>query len=82
MSSLIVSGKLSRSEALKVLSQQPCSDLQIESDINEFIKKIDISKEKFDEVINDKNYHSHYDFKTDKSKNIIFNKIRKVLGKK
>ena len=82
LSSLIVSGKLNRNEALKILSEQPCSELQLESDINEFIRKIDISKEKFNEIINDKNYHSHYDFKTNEVKNNIFKKIRKILGKR
>ena len=81
LSSLVVSGLITRDEALKELSKSPCSKEQIEEDINEFINKLGLTRKQFDKIMKDKNNRSHYDFKTNKKKTDMFNKIRKIIGK-
>lgn len=81
LSSLIVSGLITRDEALEELKTNICTDEQIEKDILNFINKLNISRNEFDEIINNKNNMSHYDFKTNKLKLKMFNIIRKMLGK-
>lgn len=80
LASLIVSGSISREEALRELEKKPCSDKQIKEDIKVFIEKLDLTKEEFDEIIEMENL-SHYDFKTNNKKLKLFNLIRKCLGK-
>ena len=80
LSSLIVSGSISREEALKELSKKPCSDKQIKEDIKTFIEKLDLSQEEFDAIMQKRNL-SHHDFKTNTKKLKVFNFIRKCIGK-
>lgn len=82
LSSMVVSGIMKRSEALKVLKEKPCSDQMIEEDIKYVIGKLNMTREEFDEIINDKNYHNHTDFKNEINKVKRFNKLRRLLGRK
>lgn len=79
LSSLIVSGLITREEALEELSKAPCSKAQIEKDIEEFTTKLGITRKEFDAVIKNKNIPSHYDFKNNSKKVKRFNKIKKML---
>lgn len=81
LSSLVVSGLITRDDALKELSKAPCSKKQIEEDINEFIDKLGLTRKQFDKIIKDKKNRSHYDFKTNQKKINMFNKLRKIIGK-
>lgn len=66
LSSLIISNKISRDDALKELETPVCSNEQIIDDINTFIKNIDITKQEFDEIINHVGGRSHLEFKNDR----------------
>lgn len=79
LSSLIVSGKITRDEALKELEIPVCTEEQIEEDINTFIKNIDISRDEFDKIINHFGNRSHLEFKNDKKLIKYRNHIRKLL---
>lgn len=79
LSSMIISGLISRDEALKILKEETCSNKQIEEDVKEFVEKIGISRKEFDEVINNGIIKSHNEFKTDEVYNKLFNKIKKIV---
>lgn len=66
LSSLIVSGKISREEALIELATPLCDDKQIEEDIVKFIHEINITREEFDMIILHKGCRSHLEFKNDR----------------
>lgn len=80
LSSMIVSNLITREDAMKILKEKPNKE-EIEKDIEIFIQKIGISREKFDEIISSKKVVSHYDFKTDIKKKEMFEKIKKVIKK-
>lgn len=79
LSSMIISGLITRDEALKILSENPGTDEQIEKDINEFITKIGITRNEFDEIVNSKTVVPHTSFKTNEKKLKIFNFIKKLI---
>lgn len=79
LSSMIVSDLITREEALKRLEEPGETKEQIEKDIEYVIKKMDITREEFDRIINSKNVQSHLMFKNNKRKEEMFNKIRKIL---
>lgn len=64
-SSLIVAEQLERDKALEMLKENEYTNNKelLEQDINEFIKKINITREEFDNVINDGVINKHLDFK-------------------
>lgn len=76
---MIVSGLITREEALKILEQPAESEEQIEKDIATVINKMGISRKEFDDIINSKNIQSHLSFKNDKREEEIFNKLRKII---
>ncbi len=82
LSSMVVSGLMKRDEALKILKDKPCDDELIEKDIKYVIKKLGMTRKEFDDIIADKNYHRHEDFKNEINKEKRFNKLRRLLGKK
>ena len=61
LSSLIVSGQMSREEALLKLNEPLYDKYELEIDINYFCKKLRISREQFDQFIMSKN-HRHDEF--------------------
>ncbi|MDU1414751.1 MAG: N-acetyl sugar amidotransferase [Clostridium sp.] len=81
LSSMVVSGLISREEALKEMEQPVCTKEQIEADINAFIKEIDITREEFDKIMAKKGFRTHLEFKTDKKLYNIKNKMKKIVGK-
>ena len=54
LSSLIVAGQLTREEALEVLKTPPYDEKTIERDIEYFLEKMQISREEFDRIMQDK----------------------------
>ena len=52
-SSLIVSGQMTREEALGLLKSKPYDEKEIEYDIEYFCNKMEISREEFDDIMND-----------------------------
>lgn len=82
-SSLIVAGQLERKEALNLLKENEYTKNQklLEQDIAYFIEKINITRQQFDEIINNKKTTSHLAFKNN-SKLINFSvKFKKFLKK-
>lgn len=81
LSSMIVSGQMTRDEAMRELNQPICS----EALMNEYIKivkeKIGISDDSFDEIMK-ANPHAHEDYKTDMTGKIIHSLINKKRVKK
>ncbi len=84
LSSLIVSGQITREEALKIMEQPSYSEKEISFDLEYVAKKLDWSVREFKEII-DQPPHRHQDFATNdrlftagaKSKKII----KSFLGK-
>lgn len=74
LSSLIVSGQMSREEALKELSNQPYTDEDIQRTISSVLAKINMTKDEFDTIFNQP-LKQHSDYET--SSNSIF--IRAML---
>ncbi len=82
LSSMIISGLISREDALKELQKDPCTKKQVEEDIKVFTKKIGISRKEFDEIINNNIINSHYSFRTDSKKKKIFNSIKNIFKRR
>ena len=82
-SSLIVSNQISRNEALKLLKENEYSHNQklLNEDINTFIKKIGISRKKFDKIMNDGITRKHEEFKNFNKKTLFFRKIKNIFSK-
>lgn len=80
LSSLIVAGQLSRDDALEELSHPLCTDEQIESDIQDFISKIDITREQFDRIVDKKGGKRHEEFKHQGVSLKLLKGIRKIFG--
>lgn len=77
LSSLIISGQISREEALEELERPPYSPDQMEEDKNYVIKKLGLTPEEFDEYMKAEPVpHTHY-----KSYISLHYKILKFLGK-
>lgn len=79
LSSMIVSGLITRDEALKILEQPAESKEQIEKDIKEVTEKMKITREEFDRVINSKHIESHLNFKNNIKKEETLKKIKNLL---
>lgn len=61
LSSLIVSGQMSRSEAVDLINQPLYSDNELETEIEYVTKKLGLSKEDFDAIMNkEKSYYEDY----------------------
>ena len=82
LSSMIVSGIISREEALKILEEPAATKEQIEKDIEIVISKMGITRKEFDSIISSKKIVDHLEFKNDRKKLEVFNKLKKILGKK
>lgn len=84
-SSMIVSGQMTREEALQKLQSKPYEVSQIDNILSKISKETGFSKEKIDHIILDTN-SSHYDYKTDRLfaflKSIIFFINSKILNRK
>lgn len=63
LSSLIVSGQMTREEALDILKKPPYDNVQMEKDIAFFCKKIEVSIEEFKKIISQPGKH-HSEYKT------------------
>ena len=79
LSSMIVSGLITRDEALKILAEPSSTNEQIEEDINVVIEKIGMTREKFDEIINSKKIVNHIAFKNNRKEVERFNKLKEML---
>jgi len=81
LSSMIVSGQMSRDEALEELQKPPYNKVEMEADIEVVLKALKFSREKFDEIIHRKG-KKHTDYRTSKIEKLIhhplLNKIRKI----
>lgn len=61
LSAQVLSGEISRSEALEILKQPPCDPLQFERDKDYVLKKLDFTQDKFMDCFNSPNkYYTDY----------------------
>ena len=74
LSSMIVSGQMTREDALKELEKPIYDDIEMKKDISEILKKLGISELEFEEILKQPP-KQHTDYKIDKLTTII-NKIR------
>lgn len=81
LSSMIISGCITKKEALKILKEKPCSKELIEDDIKYVIEKLQMTRKEFDNIINAKNIHQHTEFKNEIKKGERFDKIKKIIKK-
>lgn len=82
LSSLIVAEQLSRKEALKMLDNNNyIGSIQNEKDIEDFISKIDITREKFDEIIDNNFIRNHREFKNYEAIFNFFDKLKEKVKK-
>jgi len=79
-SSLIVAGQLERNKALELLKENEYTNNKelLERDINDFIQKINITREKFDEIMNNGKIRGHEEFKNYAR---IISMCQKIKGK-
>ncbi len=80
LSTLIVSGQMTRDEALKELAH-PIMEIEIlKQDLEYVPKKLGLTEKQFDEIMK-LPAKSHYDYKTDKKlRNLIFSINKKIPG--
>lgn len=76
LSSLIVSGQMTRNEALEILNNAPYDKAQMEKDIAFFCNKIDISVEEFEKIVLQSG-RSHNEYKTSD----VYKIVRHLLSK-
>lgn len=76
-SSLIVSGQMSREEALKELSNKPYNEEDMEKSINSILEKINMSRDEFETVFKQP-AKQHSDYKTS-SNNIFVRATLKII---
>lgn len=81
LSSMIVSGIITREEALKILEKPATTKEQIQEDIKTVIQKTGITREEFDRIIQSKKVRPHLEFRNNVKKEQIFNKIKNRLKK-
>lgn len=74
LSSMIVSGQMTREEALEELKKPIYDETEMKSEISMLLKNLGISEAEFDEILKQKP-KQHTDYKTDKITTIV-NKIR------
>ncbi len=80
LSSLIVAGQMTRKQALKQLSKNTyIGSKQMKQDIDEFINKIDITKEEFKKIVNNNFERSHREFKNYEKRYLLFSKILNMV---
>ncbi len=80
-SSLIVAGQMKRENAIQLLKENEYTNNKelLEKDIADFIQRIDITREEFDNIINDGVIRKHLDFKNyDKLMKICW-KVKKLI---
>jgi len=78
LSSMIISGLITREEALTILKEESATQEQIEEDIKEVTKKMGITREEFDNIMNSSHIEPHSNFKNDRKKEEVFQKLRKL----
>ena len=83
-SSLIVSGQMSRKEAMEKLKSNEYTNNKelLESDIAVFLNNTGLTRKEFDEKIENKFVRSHEEFKNFKSRVEFFRKIKHFFIKK
>ena len=79
LSSLILSGQMTRDEALEELRQKPYDDAQVEEDLEYIAKKLEISKEELRKYISGEN-KTYRDYKNSFKILRMFIKIATLLG--
>ena len=79
LSSMIVTGQITREEAIKELDRQPCSEEWMGRAIKLIKEKMDLSDEEFEEIMRAP-VHQHTEYKTDPMIK-MFDWIRKVRRK-
>lgn len=80
LSSLIVSGQMMRSEALEKLAEPLYGPAELEIDIDYFCKKLRISRQEFDELM-DAPVHHYTDYPNWDNKYKLFKKCQKLIEK-
>lgn len=80
LSSMIVSGQMTREDALEELSLPVYNKSSMDKDIDFVISKLDISRQEFDNLINQPG-KSHTDYKTSMLYRVIRKNFKKVLIK-
>jgi len=75
LSSLIVSGQITREEALEELSKPLYDEIEMQKELNEVLKRLGMSREEFDEIMKQPP-RQHTDYKTSK-----FELIKPTLAK-
>jgi N-acetyl sugar amidotransferase len=80
LSSLIVSGQMTRDEAQRRLNEPLYDPIELENDISYFCKKLRISRSQFDELMNVPT-QSHTHFPTWDAKYRVLKQIQNILAK-
>jgi hypothetical protein len=80
LSSLIVSGQISRQEALEILSQPLYDPIELESDIAYFCKKLKITRVEFNDLM-DAPVHHYSEFPNWDSRYRLLKRIQAVVGR-
>lgn len=80
LSSLIVSGQVTREEALKELEKPLYEPLELQNDIKYFCKKLGIERSEYDEIMRSPTHH-YTDFKNWDSRYHLMKRIQKLVEK-
>jgi N-acetyl sugar amidotransferase len=80
LSSMIISGQMSREEALKLLEEPLYDEKEIKNEINQILKRVDLSKDEFEHVMN-MSPKQHTEYKTSryvKSRKLLISVAKKI----
>jgi len=80
LSSMIVSGQLSRDDAITLLQEPLYDEKEMEKEIDFILKKLDLSRDEFNQIMKNSS-KKHTDYKTSKY-NYVRAKLKKIISKK
>lgn len=78
LSSLICAGQLSREEALGRIAQPPCSAMELEEDLQYFIKKLGLERGQFEAMMREPP-HSHLDYPSEYGRYLLLRRLKRAL---
>lgn len=80
LSSMIVSGQMTREKALQILNEPLYDEEEMQKDIDLILKSLDLSRQEFEQIMNEppKQHTDYYTSRYDKAKKVLVRIIRSI----